>query len=154
METESKPKTRIEVLREELALKREATERAERAQAEVIEIESLDRLIKIEEKRQEAYASGLKADQLLECKFPGLGHCLARTPSDLIYRNFAKASGMLKGELQNDIRNYELLAQNCLLVPTGSEFLEDTRRVNPNALIQLGSALIERMRGTVEASGK
>ena len=144
----------LEKLREELAAKRAANE-AKSATLGMSEEDKLRREITIEEKRAEAYASGLIEEQLLECEWPGIGKCLARTPSDVVYREFAVRSGMLKGaDLTNDVAVHEKVAMACMIVPSGDEFKKIARERNPHAPIQFGGAMLDRMRGKIGAEGK
>lgn len=151
-----KPKapTELDILRATLAAKKAANEARNQEHADVAELENLKREIAIEEKRAEAYASGLLEEQLLECEWPGMGKCLARTPRDDMYREFAHKSGMLKGDLVNDIAIHERIAGLCMLVPEGKEFLALARKRNPHAPVQFGSAMIKRMQGRLQDEGK
>lgn len=153
-DTNAKPKSKLDLLREELEAKRAANVAIESAKAEQAEVDDLQRRIEIEDKRSEAYASGLLPDQLLEPSWPGIGRCLARTPADVVYREFATKSGMLKGELSGEIADYEKLAMNCMLVPAGRKFLDLARERNSHALVQFGHAMQERMRGRLNEEGK
>ena len=143
----------LEKLRAELAAKKAANE-AKSSTLGMSDEEKLRREIAIEDKRQEAYESGLLEEQLLECEWPGIGKCLARTPSNPVYQEFAMKSGMLRGELVNDPAVHKRLAKFCMLVPTGDEFLAMATERNPHAPIQFGSAMLERMRGRLGAEGK
>lgn len=154
MSEADKPKSKKEMLLEQLAAKRAGNEAVERAREDAAELEDLERQILIEDKRKEAYASGLLPEQLLEPSWPGIGRCLARTPSDLVYREFAQKSGMLKGELVGDIAIHEKLAMQCMLVPDGKTFLDDARKRNMHAPVQFGTAMIERMKGRLGQEGK
>jgi hypothetical protein len=147
-------KSKKEILQEQLAAKRAANQAIETARDDAVEIETLERQILIEEKRSEAYAMGILPEQLLEPSWPGIGRCLARTPSELVYRDFAQKSGMLKGDLAGDLAVHEKLAMNCMLVPDGKTFLELARSRNMHAPVQFGTAMIERMKGQLSAEGK
>lgn len=149
-----KPMTELEKLRAELKAKREANEAREAAFLQAAELEEAKRLIAIENKREEAYASGLTPDQLIEMHWPAIGRVLVRTPPELIYDKFAKKSGMLRAELKDDLAVYEELAHACVLVPDPKEFLRDARERCPHARVQLGGALLQRMRDRLEDEGK
>jgi hypothetical protein len=149
-----KSKTPKELLAETLAAKRAANLVVESARDEAVEIEDLERQIAIEDKRAEAYTMGILPEQLLEPHWPALGRCLARTPSEAVYRDFAKTSGMLRGELVNSLEIHEKLVLGCMLVPDGKSFLEQARKRNPHAIVQFGSAMIERMKGKLNEEGK
>lgn len=154
MSDTTKPKSKKDLLREQLAAKRAANQAIETARGDAVEIEDLERQILIEEKRGEAYAAGLLPEQLLEPVWPGIGRCLARTPSEPVYREFAQRSGMIRGELTGDIATHEKLAMNCLLVPEGKAFLDLARARNMHAPVQFGQAMIERMKGQLNEQGK
>lgn len=147
-------KTRKEELIEQLAAKRATIAAIEKAREDDVELADLERQVLIEDKRKEAYDAGLLPEQLLEPRWPGIGRCLARTPSDPVYRDFAHNSGMLKGELTNNIAIHEKLALHCMLVPEGKVFLEEARNRNPHAVLQFGTAMIERMKGKLNEEGK
>jgi hypothetical protein len=149
----SAPRTGIELLREQLKAKRDANEATANARG-MSEEDQLKREIEIEEKRAEAYSKGLIEEQLLEPEWPGIGRCLARTPSDTVYREFAHKSGMLKGELVNDIAIHEKIAMQCMLVPDGKTFLELARKYNPHAPVQFGGAMLKRMGDKAASEGK
>lgn len=144
----------LDILRATLAAKRAANEAHNQERADADESEQLKRAIAIEEKRAEAYASGLLEEQLLECEWPGIGKCLARTPRDDMYREFAHQSGMLKGDLVNNIAIHERIAGLCMLVPEGKDFLVLAKKRNPHAPVQFGSAMIKRMQGRLQDEGK
>lgn len=148
-----RPKSRVEELREQLKAKRAANEAAPAAHG-MSEEDLLLRDIAIEEKRAEAYAAGLLETQLIEGEWPGIGKCLARTPSDTVYREFAHKSGMLKGEMVNDIAVHEKVTLQCMLVPDGKTFIDLARSRCPHAPVQFGGAMIERMRGRLSNEGK
>jgi hypothetical protein len=143
-----------EELLAKLAAKRSANAVIETARDEEVEIAGLERQILIEDKRKEAYDAGLLPEQLLEPEWPGIGRCLARTPSEAIYKEYAHKSGMLTGELVNDIAVHEKLAMNCMLVPDGKTFLEEARKRNTHAIVQFGTAMVARMKGRLNEEGK
>jgi hypothetical protein len=143
---------RIEKLRAELEAKRAANLEKERMQHD--EAADIVREIAIEDKRTEAYASGLVEEQILTIKFPGVGLCLFRTPKDLIYRSWSKKSGALKGELTGDPAVHDELVAQCILYPTYTEFGAATRERCPRAPTQFVSEMIKRMEGKVQAEGK
>lgn len=150
-----KPKTRAQILAEQLATKRLKNQAREKAAEEAGEEERLAREIAIEDQRTAAYDAGLTNEQLIECEWPVIGKCLARTPSDVVYREFAHKSGILKGgDLTNDIAIHEKVAMACMLVPDGKTFVDLARSKNPHAPVQFGGAMIERMRGKMNAEGK
>ena len=146
------PKKTIEELRAELEAKRAANLKKEETQHD--EAAELQREIAIEDRRTEAYSLGLVEEQLLTIKFPGVGSCLFRTPQDLIYRNWAKKSGALKGELTGDPVVHDELVSKCILYPTYVEFGAATRERCPRAPTQFVSEMIKRMEGKVQAEGK
>ena len=142
----------IEELRAELEAKRATNLEKEELQHD--EAAELLREIAIEDKRTEAYGSGLVEEQLLTIKFPGVGPCLFRTPQDLVYRNWSKKSGALKGELTGDPAVHDELVAKCILYPTYAEFGSATRERCPRAPTQFVSEMIKRMEGKVQAEGK
>lgn len=144
---------RLEELRAKLADKRAANIAAPNAHGPSEEDE-LQRDIEIEDKRAEAFRGGLIEDQLIEGKWGGIGKCLFRTPSDAVYREFAQKSGMLKGELVNDLSVHERLAFLCALAPDGKTFLDLARKYNPHAPVQVGGAMLKRMGDRALAEGK
>lgn len=146
------PAKTVAELRAELEAKRAANLAKEELQRN--EAADLEREIAIEDKRTEAYAAGLVEEQLLTIKFPGVGACLFRTPQDLVYRNWAKKSGALKGELTNDPAVHDELVSKCILYPTYAEFATAARERCPRAPTQFVSVMIQRMEGKVEAEGK
>jgi hypothetical protein len=150
----SKEPTELEKLRAQLEAKRNANKAFEDAAAEANEVEETKRAIAIEDKRAECYAAGLLPEQLGEAEFPAIGRVLFRSPPELIYDKFAKKSGMLKAELKDDIAVYDEVAHACVLVPDGKEFLRLSRERNPHARVQMGSALLQRMRDRLAAEGK
>jgi hypothetical protein len=146
-------KTELETLQEQLKAKRAANDAAGAANG-MSEIDRVKREIEIEDKRAEAFGKGLIEEQLLEPEWPGIGKCLARTPSEAVYREFAHRSGMLKGELVNDIAIHEKLALHCMLVPDGKTFIEQARLKNPHAPAQFAGAMLTRMRAKGLDEGK
>src|SRR5690242_14102967 len=104
------PSKTIEEKRAELAAKRAANAAKEKSEAEGRELERLDRDIEIEDKLAEAYAAGVKEEQILELTWRGVGRCIARIPRDGDWRHFAKKAGFLQGELKNDPAIHDELA--------------------------------------------
>jgi hypothetical protein len=146
------PVKTVAELRKELEAKRAANLKKEEAQRN--EATDLEREIAIEDKRTEAYAAGLVEEQLVTINFPGIGLCLFRTPQDLVYRNWAKKSGALKGELTNDPVVHDELVSKCILYPAYAEFSAAARERCPRAPTQFVSAMIQRMEGKIQAEGK
>jgi hypothetical protein len=142
----------IEELRAELEAKRAENLKAEATQTD--ESAELLREIAIEDKRKEAYASGLLESQLLTIRFPGVGLVLFRTPADLVYRSWSKKSGALKGELTEDTAVHDELVLHCVLEPNYKEFNAAARLRCPRAPTQFVSEMIKRMEGKVRAEGK
>lgn len=151
---EKKELTELEKLRAELKAKREANKVVEDQAAASAEVEETKRAIAIEAKRAECYDAGLLEGQLGEADFPAIGRVLFRSPAELVYEKFAKKSGMLKAELKDDTAVYDELAHACVLVPDGKEFLRLSRERNPHARVQMGSALLQRMRNRLAEEGK
>lgn len=144
----------IAELRAELEAKRAANTAKESATASAAEHAALLRDIAIEDEREKQYAADVIEEQLITVAFPGVGRCLFRTPEDRVYRSWAKRSGVLKGDLVNDPVVHDELVAHCILVPKYDEFKALAAKRCPHAPVQLAGALIERMKGKVEAEGK
>lgn len=144
----------IEKLRAERDAKRAANAAKEKAEADARELDKLKRDIAIEDALSEAYAAGVKEEQIVELTWRGIGRCIARIPRDADWRDFAKRLGMLQGELKNDPAVHDMLAPRVMLVPSGKEFLELARERNPNAPFDLTNAVASAMRAERNERGK
>lgn len=139
--------SRIERLRAHLAEKRAANQAKEAAEEEAAELAHVERDIEIEDKLAEAYAAGIRHEQILDLNWRGIGRCIGRIPRDANWRRFVDRGGILKGELKGDPALHEELSCAVMLVPDGKKFLELAREYNPNAPFDLTNAVYMAMRG-------
>lgn len=159
MESPYRAQAQVEIdeeerLRAELEKKRAENATKEKAEAKARSLDALKRDIAIEDALSEAYAAGVKEEQIIELTWRGIGRCIARIPRDADWRDFAKRLGMLQGELKNDPAVHDMLAPRVMLVPNGKEFLELARERNPNAPFDLTNAVASAMRAERNERGK
>lgn len=148
------PSKTIEELRAELAAKRAENEASEQAERDADELQRLQREMAIEDAKKAARAQGVRQDLLLSFDFAGIGPCLGKVPTEVVYKRWTVDSGLAKGDMKPDLEPHYWLAHHVMIVPNGKEFVALCRERNPGAVVGVANAVVAHQQNKAAERGK